>query len=146
MCSSRYAASDKTQQQRQVNASTRQFQGFMRTLHGKLRLHLDDVARLQEIANMVKHTLPWETVRELYVDEHSEAVEAEVAARTAGCKAGEGGGSGSGRGGVQGAKVPAGPHLVPKQQQAREPRAQSPRFWDESEEEDGEGASASSGG
>ena len=75
-----YTPSDKTLQQRQVNAHTRQFQGFMRTLHAKLRLHLDDVARLQEIANLLKHALEWEQVRELYWDEYQAAVRAEVEA------------------------------------------------------------------
>ena len=65
-----YTSSDKTLQQRQVNAHTRQFQGFMRTLHAKLRLHVDDVARLQEIANLLKPALEWEQVRELYWDEY----------------------------------------------------------------------------
>jgi hypothetical protein len=50
----------------------------MRTLHAKLRLHLDDVARLQEIANLLKHALEWEQVRELYWDEYQADIEVRV--------------------------------------------------------------------
>ena len=76
-----YTASELTLQQRRSNATTRQFQGFLKTLQSKLKLHLDDVARLQEVANMVKHALGWESVRELYWDDFEAALEQEVAKR-----------------------------------------------------------------
>ena len=78
-----YKMSDAALDQRRANASTRQFQGFMKTLHARLRLHLDDVARLQEIANMVKHTLSWHQVKELYWDEWLADLHAEVGKQAA---------------------------------------------------------------
>ena len=59
-----YKMSDAAFDQRRANASTRQFQGFMKTLQARMHLRLDDVARLQEIADMVTHTLSWDQVKE----------------------------------------------------------------------------------
>ena len=78
-----YKMSDAAFDQRRANASTRQFQGFMKTLQARLRLHLDDAARLQEIANMIKHTLSWNQVKELYWDEWLADLYAEVGKQAA---------------------------------------------------------------
>ena len=78
-----YKMSEAALDQRRANASTRQFQGFMKTLHARLRLHLDDVARLQEVANMIKHTLSWHQVKELYWDEWLADLHAKVGKQAA---------------------------------------------------------------
>jgi hypothetical protein len=78
-----YKMSDAALEQRRANASIRQFQGFMKTLQARMRLHLDDVARLQEIANMVKHTLSWHQVKELYWDEWLADLNAELSKQAA---------------------------------------------------------------
>jgi hypothetical protein len=76
--SRRYTASQKTMEQRRVNGKSRQFGNFMKVMQDKLRLPLDEVARLQEVAAMVKHCFSFEQVRELYMDEYEQAVAAAV--------------------------------------------------------------------
>ena len=82
-----YTVSEKAIQQRQMNASSRQFNGFMQTLQGKLRLHSDAVARLQEIAMLMRQSLSFETVVELYPVEFAACVQVEVAYARAELKA-----------------------------------------------------------
>lgn len=69
-----YAVTEKAIQQRQVNAHSRQFSNFIKTLQGKLRLHLDEVARLQEVTTMIKHCFSFEQISQLYQDELQEYV------------------------------------------------------------------------
>ena len=64
-----YTASERTQEQRRINANTRHFNGFVKVLQSKLRLHLDDVARTHEVASMIRHTFTFEQMCELYADE-----------------------------------------------------------------------------
>jgi uncharacterized membrane-anchored protein YjiN (DUF445 family) len=73
-----YMTSEKAVQQRQLNAYSRQFSNFVKALQDKLRLHLDEVARLQEVTIMIKHSLSFNQIAQLYADELHEHVQKEV--------------------------------------------------------------------
>lgn len=70
-----YKTSEKAIQQRQLNAYSRQFSSFIKALQEKLRLHLDEVARLQEVTIMIKHSLSFNQIAQLYADELDEYVQ-----------------------------------------------------------------------
>ena len=71
-----YTKSEKAVQQRQTNAYSRQFGNFVKAIQTKLRVHLDDVGRLQEISTMIKHCLCFDQIVELYREEFDERLAA----------------------------------------------------------------------
>lgn len=69
-----YNLSDKALEQRRSAANKKRVSCFMRRLEEKLKFHMDDYLRIQEISTMLTQSFTFDDIVELYRSEYDNVV------------------------------------------------------------------------